>query len=178
MRTTVEQQLFIRHLVGPDDSRRPLGERVSNALGHNDSEPWHAALFDLIGILGDDDSAYESISAVDDDQIETMRRNWQEGADLEELRRRIIDLRLIYDWPALKSVVRLCPGGATDGFKLNDLFNLLDMHIPPGSGFRGLVPEKYAGLGDQYQQQFFDVRRLTGAKNALLMILIALFYIT
>lgn len=174
---TAEQQQFIRSITGADDPARPLEERVSEALSRNNSGPWRAALFDLITILGDGDAAYESISAVDDKQIETMRRNWREGADPEELCRRIIDLRLIYDWPALKSAVRLCPGSKTHGFRLNDLFNLLDMHIPLGSGFRGPVPDAYAGPGGQRQQQFFDVRRLTGAKNALLMILIALFYI-
>ncbi|HTU32887.1 MAG TPA: hypothetical protein VMF66_03700 [Candidatus Acidoferrum sp.] len=50
------------------------------------------------------------------------------------------------------------------------MFNLLDMHIPVGAGFRGPTQ-------NQSSQQFFDARRLTGAKNALLIILIASFYI-
>jgi hypothetical protein len=83
------------------------------------AERWHAALFDLITILGDSDAAYGSISHIDDEQLDAMRRNWRGTADKEELCRRIIDLRLIYDWPALKSVVSLCPGSATDNFRLN-----------------------------------------------------------
>ena len=98
-----------------------------------------------------------------------MRRNWQ-GANDEELKSRIISLRLIYDWPALKSVVRICPGSSKDTFKLNDLFNILDMHSPLGFGVR--APTSFEGEG-----QFFDARRLIGAKNALRMLLGAAFYI-
>lgn len=98
-----------------------------------------------------------------------MRRNWRKGASVDELRRRVIDLRLTYDWPALKSMVSICPASATERFKLNDLFNLLDMHIPPGFGVRA--------PSTQLAEKFFDARRLIGAKNALLTILIASFYI-
>jgi len=71
-----------------------------------------------------------------------MKRNWAVGTREEELKKRIIDLRLIYDWPALKSAVSICPGSTTDKFRLNDLFNLLDMHIPPGFGLRAHQPSR------------------------------------
>ncbi len=86
-----------------------------------------------------------------------MRRNWRKDAHNDELRKRIIDLRLTYDWPALKSVVSICPAGTTDRFRLNDLFNLLDMHIPPGFGVRA--------PSTQLAEKFFDARRLIGAKK-------------
>jgi hypothetical protein len=105
-----------------------------------------------------------------------MRRNWQ-PAPAEELRRRIIDLRLTYDWPALKSVVSICPGSTTGKFRLNDLFNLLDMHIPPGFGVRAPGRRRVSSSKKESAEQFFDARRLIGAKNALLMILIASFYL-
>ena len=177
MRTTLQQQQFIRHIAGADASDKPLKERVAEALGHDVDRAWHDALSDLITILGDTDAASESISCIDDDQRDAMRRNWPHGAGDEELRKRIIDLRLTYDWPALKSVVRICPGSATSNFRLNDLFNLLDMHIPAGFGFRGDVRDGEDGSESPLEPQFFDVRRLTGAKNALLIVLIALFYI-
>jgi hypothetical protein len=177
MRTTAEQQKFICSVTDAEDPARPLEERVSRALGCNNIGPWHAALFDLITILGDSDASYESVNEVENYHIEAMRRNWQEGASVKDLRERIIHLRLIYDWPALKSVVRLCPGRATDKFRLNDLFNLLDMHISPGSGFQGPARHGQDVLGTPRQPQFLDVRRLIGAKNALLMILTAMFYI-
>jgi hypothetical protein len=171
IRTTADQEQFIRCITGAHDSRNPLKERIAEALGSNVSQPWHDALFDLITILGDSDESYDSINEINDEQLKAMRRNWQPRASNKELHRRIIDLRLIYDWPALKSVVGICPGSATDKFRLNDLFNLLDMHIPPGFGVRAPASKKWPG------EQFFDARRLIGAKNALLMILIASFYI-
>lgn len=172
IRTTYQQTKFIKLLT---IGTKPLNERITEALDANDSEPWHSALSDLITILGDTNEAYRSIHHIEEDQRSAMRRNWRSGASDEELDRRIIELRLIYDWPALKSVVSVCPGNAGDNFKLNDLFNLLDMHIPPGFGFR--APTGQSLDGDKQSDQFFDARRLIGAKNALLMILIASFYI-
>jgi len=105
-----------------------------------------------------------------------MRRNWKPGATKEELELRIVDLRLTYDWPALRSVVRVCPGAGTGEIKLNDLFNLLDIHIPFGFGFRGP-----SGIGDNgaddNRLEFLGARRLIGAKNALLVLLLTSFYI-
>ena len=172
IRTTEGQTRFIKHITGPG----PLEKRITEALKPNDNEHWHAALFDLITILGDEDENDDNIDFIDSNAIEAMRRNWQDGAKDEELLRRIISLRLIYDWPALKSVVSVCPGISTGQFKLNDLFNLLDMHISPGFGFRAPIRQGNSGTGKE-PKQFFDARRLIGAKNALLMILIASFYI-
>jgi hypothetical protein len=177
IRTTVEQEKFICSLTDAADLGRSLQERVSRALGRSDEDRWRAALFDLITILGDDDAAYRSIGAIEADHLAAMRRNWQKDASEPELRDRITDLRLVYDWPALKSVVRLCPGRTTGRFKLNDLFNLLDMHIPPGSGFRDSAHGGRDRTDSQRTPQFLDVRRLVGARNALLIILIAMFYI-
>jgi hypothetical protein len=167
LRTTKDQTQFIKRITGADAPGKPLRERVADALGQNGAEPWHDALFDLITILGDSDEVYGGIGLIDHEQLNAMRRNWRPVKDKEELRERIIDLRLTYDWPALKSVVRLCPGSATDQFKLNDLFNLLDMHIPPGFGVRAPARNRHSGSEKQTEVQFFDARRLIGAKNAL-----------
>jgi hypothetical protein len=176
IRTTAQQELFIRHITGVHTTGKSLEKRIAEALGQDVPERWHAALFDLITILGDGDEAYDSINVINDQQLEAMRRNWHQAANDEELRRRIIELRLVYDWPALKAVVSACPGSSTGKFKLNDLFNLLDMHILPGAGFR--APLRHGTSDTQNQSgQFLDARRLIGAKNALLMILIASFYI-
>jgi hypothetical protein len=169
IRTTAQQANFIQRLTGASTPREPLKERVREALGSIDLEPWHSALFDLITFLGDSDSAYGSIDRIDSEQLEAMRRNWGQGSDDKALRDRVIELRLTYDWPALKSVVTVCPGGSTDKFQINDLFNLLDMHIAPKFGF--------SAPGSKKEVEFFDAGRLIGAKNALLMILIASFYI-
>lgn len=81
-------------------------------------------------------------------------------------RRRIIDLRLTYDWPALKSVVSICPGSATGKFRLNDLFNLLDMHIPPGFGVRAPSRRGVSSSKKEPAEQFFDARRLICEERA------------
>jgi hypothetical protein len=177
IRTTARQQHFIRCITGAHDSTKPLKGRIKDALGLGIPQRWHDALFDLITILGDSDKSYDSINEINRKQLQAMGRNWTSGAREEELKKRIIDLRLIYDWPALKSAVSICPGSATDKFRLNDLFNLLDMHIPPGFGFH--APSGHLGAASKSppHQQFFDARRLIGAKNALLVILIASFYI-
>ena len=138
------------------------------------SSPGNRHLWDLITILGDNDDSYRAIDFIDNTHLAAMARNWQPDAKEEELRSRIIELRLIYDWPALKSMVRICPGSATDKFRLNDLFNLLDMHLP---GFGVRAPAYHENANNRRIEQFFDARRLIGAKKALLMILIALFYI-
>jgi hypothetical protein len=172
IRTTADQEQFILRITAAHDSTKSLKHRVTDALGSRTAKHWHGAFFDLITILGDGDDAYTNIEKIEDEQTEAMRRNWKNGATPEELHKRIIDLRLTYDWPALKSVVRVCPGSATGRMKLNDLFNLLDMHISPGSGFRA----PFRSSKKNRQPHFFDTRRLVGAKNALLLILIASFY--
>lgn len=177
IRTTDKQTQAIQHLAGSKFPGIPLQDRIAHALGTNGAEPWRSALFDLIAILGDDAENDNRIDFITDDQFEAMRRNWQSGASDDQLRTRILALRLFYDWPALKSAIRVCPGSQTDNFQLNDLFNMLDMHIPPGFGFR--APAGSAGTWDapRSETRFLDARRLIGAKNALRMILGAIFYI-
>ena len=94
-----------------------------------------------------------------------MRRNWRHGAGDDELRKRIVTLRTLYDWPALKAIVNVCPGAQGDSFQLNDLFNVLDMHGQSGHGFR--VKEG----------EFLTPQRVLGARNALKMLLHTMFYI-
>ena len=99
--------------------------------------------------------------------MEAMRRNWRHGADNDEIRNRIVTLRTLYDWPALKAVIKVCPGVQGDGksFQLNDLFNVLDMHGQSGHGFR--VKER----------EFLTPQRVLGARNALKMLLQTMLYI-
>jgi hypothetical protein len=177
IRTTARQEQFIRFLTGVDDPGASVTKRVAKALGSTAPKPWHRALIDLITILGDSDVSYNSITDITDRQLKAMSRNWQKGASEDALRGRIIDLRLTYDWPALKSAVSVCPASATDKFRINDLFNLLDMHIPTGFGFRTPAQGTVSALKKLSDEKFLDARRLIGAKNALLMILVASFYV-
>ena len=124
----------------------------------------------MLTILGDGPRE-DSIYAVGPGQLATMRRNWRRGADDDELRQRIITLRVLYNWPALQAAIRVCPGAAIEGgdFQLNDLFNLLDMHGQSGHGFR-------KGHG-KVLGEFLTPREVVGARNALKMLLQAMLYV-
>ena len=177
IRTTDQQALVVQQLADAKSPGEPLRERIAKALGQDVSERWHSAIYDLITILGDSDEAYRSIHLIKDEHIKAMRRNWELGAGKEELQRRIIELRLIYDWPTLKSVVQICPASESDDFKINDLFNVLDMHVPLKFGVRAPAERETERAGARSAEQFFDARRLIGARNALLLILTTLFHI-
>ena len=147
-----------------------LAQRVEEALGDKAIEPWTSALRDLLIALGDDADAptaeEEPIVAVTPGQIEAMRPHWVPGATDDDLRNRIVALRTLYDWPALRAVINVCPRAAQDdSFRLNDLFNVLDMHGQSGHGFR--VKEG----------EFLTPQRVLGARNALKMLQQAMLYI-
>ncbi|MGH9480731.1 MAG: hypothetical protein ACRD1L_01455 [Terriglobales bacterium] len=166
---TATQARFLWELVGKREDR--LEVRVCKALACKPEQRWRDALFDLLTILGDSEENDRDIDHFQDDQLAAMRRNLPGQPDCDQLRRRILQLRMDYDWPALKAVVRLSPGFESEKFQINDVFNLLDLHIAPGFGFR--APPMEAD-GDR---KFLTVQRLIGARGALMVTLISLFYI-
>ena len=95
-----------------------------------------------------------------------MRKNWRHDAGDDEVRDRIANLRTLYDWPALKATIEICPGMISkQSFQLVDLFNVLDMHARSSHGFpittdKLLVPQ-----------------RVPAARNALKMLVQTMFYI-
>ena len=167
MRTTGQQGQFIRALVPREKDSSPLSQRVGEAL-HNVAGPWIPALVDLLVILGD---GYEErhVATVTEQQMDAMRRNWRLGAEDEQIRSRILELRALYDWTALKAVVKVCPieegSDRADVDFLTDLFNILDLQGQSGHGFR--VRENV----------FLTPQRVTGAQNALKLLILAMFYI-
>ena len=97
-----------------------------------------------------------------------MRRNMNAAATEDDVRNCIVKLRTLYDWRALRAVVLSCPGArndGSDGFKIADLFNVLDMNMASGHGFPGEGNE------------FLTPQRVWGAHNALKMLLLAMFYV-
>ena len=169
IRTTADQTSALRALALEQGS---LNQRIGCALQHGVQEPWTPALRDLLTILGDVRSSQEEVPAVaiTRQQLDVMRRNSAPGASEDVLRDCITSLRTLYDWPALKAVIGVCPGvknatGKESTFQLNDLFNVLDMHGQSGHGFR-----------DKHDN-FLTPQRVLGARNALKMLLQALFYI-
>ena len=170
MQTTVQQARTLQRLASGREGQNSLTQRIQDALGDKAAEPWTSALHDLLTILGDREETEEAapIFPVTQNQMEAMRRNWRHGADNDALRGRIVTLRTLYDWPALKAVIKICPGVQGDGgksFQLNDLFNVLDMHGQSGHGFR--VKEG----------EFLTPQRVLGARNALKMLLQTMLYI-
>ena len=166
MRTTAAQGVFLCKLVDMREDRRvPRTQRVRCALDPVTEKSSISAFNALLTILGDRDANEDAMFSITEDQMAAMRRNWQEGASDEEIRRRIVDLRTLYDWIALKCVVRVCPRKTNNDIDLTDLFNVLDMHIQSGHGFK-----VKKGL-------FLTPQRVLAARNALKMLLLAMFYV-
>ena len=165
MRTTAAQSDYLLALAGVADAAPAgLAERVEDALGSGADARQRRLMVDLLTILGDGTGS-ATLHDPTGEQLAAMGQNWWPGANGHKLRERIGELRLAYDWPALQDVLRVCPGAAAGNLKINDLFNMLDMHAPLGHGFR------------TEHGTFLDARRLMGAKTALRMILHAMFYI-
>ena len=165
---TSVQSAFLRRLASTGDSKgQPLRDRARCALQNNAVEPWISALEDLLTILGDDEKPEElRTGAFTPAQMKAMRKNWRRGANDDELRNRIANLRTLYDWPALKAAIDICPGMiGKRSFQLLDLFNILDMHARNGHGF----PMKTGKL--------LPPQRVTGARNTLKMLVQTIFYI-
>ena len=100
---------------------RDLCSRVRKALqvrpDDSTSEHWIRALQDLLTILGDelpavceDAKPAPSVGHVTPNAIKAMRDNSRPGASDDEIRERIIDLRTLYDWLALKDVIIIFMG--------------------------------------------------------------------
>ena len=169
MRVTGDQPRFLGRLasVQEDTQKKSLRQRVCDALDSSAVEPRISALSDLLIILGDEAKEGVSIASVTAEQKDAMRRNWCSSACEDEIQARIIELRTLYDWPALKAIINVCPGiqEGGDSFQLNDLFNILDMHGQSGHGFRVKGNE------------FLTPQQVLGARNALKMLLQTMFYI-
>ncbi len=170
MRVTGAQPKFLGRLasVQEDPPKKSLHQRICDALGNSVGEAWISALSDLLIILGDEakeGASIASVTANQRDAIDAMRRNWCSSASEDEILDRVIELRTLYDWSALKAVIAVCPEKEDDFFNLADLFNILDMHVQSGHGFR-------VGEGE-----FLTPQRVLGARNALKMLLQTMFYI-
>ena len=181
LRTTVQQARFLRALApDPEKLEMPcLDTRVRSALGDGVPDGWVQAFCDLLEILGDhraNNGHKLSAADIDVDQLAAMARNW--GCNEEDhLRKRIVELRNLYDWPALVAAINVCPSRAPQrrskstaasggpGFELIDLFNLLDMHHQSGHGFPGK------------DGTFLPPQRVLGARGALGLLIQSLSYV-
>ena len=181
LRTTAKQAQFLRALApGPGNSETAsVRNRVRTALEDPASNGWVGAFSDLLQILGDRGAAngHEfSTADISAEELDAMARNWRRN-DKDQLRNRIVELRSLYDWPALVAAINVCPHRASQArskptatsgdtcFKLIDLFNLLDMHHRSGHGF----PDR--------DGRFLTPQRVLGARGALGLLIQSLFYV-
>jgi hypothetical protein len=156
-RGTFGQTAFIKGLA-EDGS---LEKRVRVAL-NLDSTAWDAHLTDLLHILGDSNP---DILKVTSEEKDAMKRHWNDQSD-DAIDSRIRELRSLFDWSALQEIIKICPAfDEKEGFQLSDLFNILDIHIQSGHGFRA------------HGGHFIQPSRVIVARKALEMLLHTLFYI-
>lgn len=158
LRPTLDQADAIRKLVG--GGVLAVTDRVDQIL--NSPSVWSAPLVDLLLVLGDD--ASDDIYCVALAAREAMSRHWGDRSP-RALDTRIHELRALYDWPALKVAVQVCPG-FNDGkrFQLSDVLNLIDLHAHSFHGFPG-------------PKVFLPPTRLVAARRALQLIINTLFFI-
>lgn len=181
LRMTAQQAQFLRALA-PDYRKSETDSvhtRVRNALGEDVPNRWIVAFSDLLRILGDRGVAngHElSIADINVKELDAMACNWTCN-DEGQRRNRIVELRSLYDWPALVAAINVCPHSAPQSgsrsaaaaedtcFELTDLFNLLDMHHRSGHGF----PDR--------DGSFLTPQRVLGARGALGLLIQSLFYV-
>lgn len=170
MRTTAQQAQIVCALAGGNSSGTTLRKRVREALADIDDETWVSAFCDLLIVLGDGEPEGARPDAVAPEQMDAMRRNSSAATNEERIRSRMARLRALYDWPALKAVIAACPKNERGIVGLPDLFNILDMHDRSGHGFR---------VGTRNRpDDFLTPDRVRGARDALKLILQAMFYVS
>lgn len=130
-----------------------LTHRVENFIGYNNSA-WIEAVVDLLTILGDPKPTL--------DVNQSIQRQYQSFNE-EQRKARLDELKSTYDWNTLYRIIQICPGSNEDEFQLQDLFNILDMHISNRQGF--YVP-------DAEGPSFIPYDRMIRARNTLKMLTI------
>ncbi len=160
MPTTENQTKAIKELIGSLHDAPSLAERVRNS-GISREESWNILLEDLLMVLGDDLPSGTPVGHISEETREAMKRHEDNQHD-----EKIVHLRTLFDWAALKEVGYISPGFShSQGFTLQDLFNILDIHIAAGQGF---PVNNWHNL---------DHTRVVGAKRALQMILGTFFFV-
>lgn len=168
VRTTAQQTEFLINLAA-DESNDPhacaLSTRVTNAFRETEWI-WRSALTELLVILGDANDVNDTFK-ITPEQLSAMRDNWD--GDDDALRNRILSLRMLYDWIALKSIIKILHSENSASHQipkfLTDLINILDIQSTSGHGFR--ISER----------EFLTPVRIAGARNALKMLFLTMFFI-
>ncbi|MEG6585125.1 hypothetical protein [Dendrosporobacter sp. 1207_IL3150] len=116
---------------------------------------------DLLIILGDDEIGAAAFPS--EEQTAALNRQF-DGLSAFEQEQRGRELRYTYDWGTLRQLIHICPGHNEQFLRLQDLFNLLDMHIMSRHGF-------YVYGDNSEGQRFIPPEALVLARNALIMLI-------
>lgn len=162
MKTTGAISDSITKLTGLE---QPIDERINAAFGEVGASV-KQGIRDLIFLIDHDKEilAYFIKKGFEDEEIyQIIEQEYDRIYERNNIKDfQAMHLRETYDWETLTQVVSVCPGAGTDSFQLQDLFNIIDMHIQGGQGFRG------------ENHSFISISQLLRAKNTLKMLLILL----
>lgn len=126
IKTTEQLARVIFRLAGIN-GKRQVQQRVKDEFPQAD-ERVRAELAALLVLLGEDG-----------DRDEAMRT-------LRFSKKRVSELKRLYNWTVTREVMRRCPGVHNGHFSLQDCYNLIDLHIKSGQGFavngRFIQPEE------------------------------------
>jgi hypothetical protein len=151
-----------------------LEERVRSAFPKA-SRQEQQDIEDFLLILGDVDGR-KGRARQDKDIAEALCRQFDQ-IDTADRKRRMEKLRRIYEWPTLRRIILSGPSQSAPGTAKNtanwlqDLFNLLDLHIQANVGFH--APEPY----DDEESAFIRPDALPTARRALQLLIILQFFL-
>jgi hypothetical protein len=140
-----------------------LKDRVKGVFYNNADE-----VTDLLIVLGD--KLVSNLFTFTDEEFSAAQRLFA-GVSEKELKEHIVYLREVYDWDALKRIIRIIPKCEEMGNLLRDLFNIIDMHIKTGQGF-------YVESDAQGEPYHIAHSRLVPARNCLVMLVNLSFYLS
>lgn len=156
LRTTYEIANALADLAGKRDKKVSTFDRVSKVI----KDPGMIELVvDLLQLIGDEPTSGKTDESVIQKHIGKIT-----GFGRQIAEKRLRSLKYSYDWRTLRELIWICPGANTKSFQLQDLYNLIDMHILNGQGFY-VYGTNQGGL-----LRFIPPEGLRPARNALVMI--------
>lgn len=167
--TTAQQGAMFKALSN-DKTLQTISDRVKKAYCSN---KFTQHIADLLCCLGD--KLQSNLYDFDSDEQDAANRLFPE---LTTKRRNdlVRQLREIYDWDALKKIIKIVPQSEDNGDYLRDLFNIIDMHLKDGQGFYTISSKSENPLDEQYKD-FIPPHRLAAARNCMHMLINLFFFI-
>lgn len=173
MPQTADQEKVIKSLCGKNPgfiSGQPLSlqERFHKIdyLQVNGHPEVRERIYNFLCILGD---SVEHFSGwITPDEKNAAGKIFPGISGDELITERILELRRLYDWNALRKVAWICPcdDEASDGNYIRNLYSILDKKIINKQGLA--VPETKCG-------KFIEFNRLQGARDCLTMLISLMF---